>query len=153
MTTESDTQESGGALRANLEAALAENKALRSLAVDKFVSEHKYVKPEDFKDVSPDQFATKAQEVEQARAQEAQQLLKAALAEQLGSDVDLDEALAKITGKQPSGDAEGSKPTGGTPTFASGVGIAGEPPAAQSTELFGFDGLVAAANETLKRLG
>lgn len=153
MTTESDTQESGGALRANLEAALAENKALRSLAVDKLVSEHKYVKPEDFKDVSPDQFATKAQEVEQARAQEAQQLLKAALAEQLGSDVDLDEALAKITGKQPSGDAEGSKPTGGTPTFASGVGIAGEPPAAQSTELFGFDGLVAAANETLKRLG
>ena len=151
MTTEDDTQESGGALRANLEAALAENKALRSKVIDGIVASHKFVKAEDFKDVALDQFATKAQEVEQARRADAESGIRALLAERLGSDVDLDKALADL-GVVKDDDKPDEKPASG-PTFTSGVGIAGTPPAAQTDNLYGFDRMVAAAADTLKRLG
>lgn len=127
MTVEAEAgQESGSQLRDKLEAALAENRAIRSTLVETTVKGFRYVKPDDLKDVAVDQIEAKAAELEAERKSAED----AAIAARLGVSVeDLDAALAKLsgTGDQPKAEqpatrspfaltgALGGQPTGSTP--------------------------------------
>jgi mannitol-1-phosphate/altronate dehydrogenase len=89
VSEDNESNESGTALRAKLEAALAENKALRTTAATTVAQTFKYVKPEDLAEVAPDQIAVKAQEIEAARTADAEALVKKFLADRGVAEGDL----------------------------------------------------------------
>ncbi len=101
MTVDAEAeQESGSKLREKLEAALAENRTVRSALEQAAVKGFRYVKPEDLQGVAVDQIEAKATELETERKAAED----AAVAARLGVPVeDLDAALAKLngTGEQP----------------------------------------------------
>jgi hypothetical protein len=89
-------QESGSQLREKLEAALNENKTVKTVLAQAVVKGLRYVTPEDLKDVAVDQIEAKAAELESTRKAAED----AALAARLGVPVeDLDAALAKLSGQ------------------------------------------------------
>lgn len=96
MTTEGseEQQESGGALRDNLEAAIAETKALKKVLAETTAGSFQYVKPEDLMDVAPNDLATKAAEIEQARATERQEVLKSELTARGWTEEQIEQTLA-----------------------------------------------------------
>lgn len=90
-----DDDQSGSTLRDKLEAAIALNKSLASQLATTVAGGFKFVKPEDLAEVEPDQFTTKAQEIEEARKTQAEEYARQLLAERFGSEVDLDSLLPK----------------------------------------------------------
>ena len=109
MGSEGDElEESGSALRAKLEAALAEANQLRSqsasLLAEKVVRDEglKYVKPEDLTGVDSSQLADKAREIEAARTAERNELLQSVLAENgltlegVGAKTSADDAASRV---------------------------------------------------------
>ena len=87
-----ETEESGSKLRDQMV-------AWRRIAVDAAVSQFKFVKPEDLDGVEPDQIVTKAQEVEAARKEASDGLLREALVSRgVAVDSDLESALSALTG-------------------------------------------------------
>lgn len=105
MATEDHSEESGTALRAKLEAALAENKVLRSTAATTVAQTFKYVKPEDLADVAPDQIAAKAQEIETARTADAEALVKKFLVDRGVAEGDLESVMANLGQAKPAATA------------------------------------------------
>lgn len=104
---DNEDQESGSTLRAKLEASIAEANALRETAAEATVKGFKYVKPSDLAGVAPKEMASKALEIEAAKAAERDTLLREALAERGLTDDQLDEALGKLAG----GEKPDSEPT------------------------------------------
>ncbi len=84
-----DEEESGGKLRDQMV-------AWRRIAVDAAVSQFKRVNPSDLDGVDPDQIMKKAQEVEAARKEEGDSLLRQALGGLIGPDEDLETALSRL---------------------------------------------------------
>lgn len=79
MTTDAPTteqKESGAEFRAKFEATLAERDAYRDLAVQNVIAQFGYVKPEDLRDVAPNELVDKAREINDLRAQEREALLR-----------------------------------------------------------------------------
>lgn len=98
MTTDGSDesgQESGGALRANLEATNAENKVLREALTTQVVGRFKYVSPEDLAGVAPNDLDAKAAEIETQRAEQRQSLLN----EELKARGLSDKQIAEIVGQ------------------------------------------------------
>lgn len=123
MTT--PDEESGSTLRQKLEAAIAEANAWKSQAIGLAGASHKGIKADDFEGVAPDQFSAKAKEIAEARAAEREALLKEALAERFGPDVDLDSVLSNPA-SQPADDGAAAR-------IASLGSLGGSPPSAVST--------------------
>ena len=78
--------ETGSELRERLEAALAENKALRGTTASVVASAYKYVRPEDLDGIDPGQLMDKAKEVEAARTEERRRIFEET-AKELGLDI------------------------------------------------------------------
>lgn len=117
-----EQQESGSQLRAKLEAALSENRTLKSSLTQFAVKGLRYVRPEDLAEVAVDQIEAKAAELEAQRKSAEDE----ALAGRLGVPVeDLESALAKLagTGEQP----KSEQPVVRSP-FASTGALGGTPP-------------------------
>lgn len=94
-----DEQESGSSLRQKLEAALAENKALKAKQAElvaKDVIRDKglsLVKPEDLADVAPEEIEAKAAELQKAKEAEMRSTIRTVLAQKGVAEDDLDEAV------------------------------------------------------------
>jgi len=120
MTTEGSDesgQESGGALRDNLEATNAENKVLREALTANVVGRFKYVSPEDLAGVAPNDLDAKAAEIEQTRTGERQSLLT----EELTARGLTEAQIAEIVGQ-----SSGAAPT--PPAASTSLGNVGKPP-------------------------
>ena len=89
------TQETGGALRAQLEAVLAENAGLKGTIAAEVATRFALVKPEDLKDVPSDQLAAKAAELNETRKQERELILREGLAARGLSEEQIAQTLAK----------------------------------------------------------
>jgi hypothetical protein len=132
MTGEAEpegTQESGGALRAQLEAALAERTQWQSVAAAQTASRFNHVTAEDLSGVPHDQLEAKATEVSAARVQERQSILESELAARGLTAEQITQALATpVTGKQapsqPNLEHLGSLP-GGRPATVDFEGLTG----------------------------
>jgi hypothetical protein len=96
------TTETGGSLRAKLEASQAENremaKTLRPLLAAQVIAEkaYKYVKPEDLADVPLTELATKAEILNKQKGEVHEQVVRTILAEQGVADADLDTAVQRF---------------------------------------------------------
>jgi hypothetical protein len=89
-------QESGGALRAQLEATLAREVATRGKLEQVYGLD-----PGDLKDAEPDQFDARVAEIKAARQAEADKLLTEALRAKGVEDGDLDKLLATLKADKP----------------------------------------------------
>jgi hypothetical protein len=87
-------QESGGALRDNLEATLADNKALREVLVTEVTSNFQHVKAEDLAGVAPSELKERAAAIEAQRIQDRQALVSAELKSKGWTDQQVEEFLA-----------------------------------------------------------
>lgn len=97
-----DDPQSGGSLRRTLEDALAENRDLKAENIGFKAKEiiaaqgFKYVTPEHLAGVALDDLATKAAEIEQAKAEERNSVLKSVLAERGIADDQIEAALGQL---------------------------------------------------------
>lgn len=135
METEEKSEESGSALRAKVEAANAENKALRELYAGTF----KHVKADDLAGVVPAEFATKAAEIETARLAERDAIAKEVLAERGLPVEDLDTVLQTLNQPQAGGADDGA-----AARIASLGQLGGTVPNLTPTNVFGADRIAAA---------
>jgi hypothetical protein len=145
MTTESDlegTQESGGALRDNLEKALAENRQLKDRLAAEAAAKFQYVKPEDLQDVAPDDLSERAAQLEAERKSQREEVLVAELKARGWSD---ERIAAELKGDP----APAAKPTPDPLTQVRNVGTPPARPAPGSEDgLFGADRIAAALGAT-----
>ncbi len=129
-----DEESTGSEFRTKAEAAFAEVKALRSELAATVASGFTLVNPDDLKDVAPDQFKSKAAEVEAARKQEGETLLRKTLESRGVAATDLDKVLATITaGGTPAPEAQKPNPF---PPLGS---LGGGPPISYQPEVSGVD--------------
>jgi len=133
-------QETGGELRAKLEAALDENKNLKSsvssLTAEKVIRDSNltYVKPEDLSGLSTDEMVAKATELEASKAAQAEELAAKFL------------AAKGVTLDQIDGAAAGQKPAETATRVASLGSLPGTRPKPDFEGLHGADLLYAAYN-------
>lgn len=97
MPEADEAQESGKEFRAKLEAALAENKALR----ESYAKTFKYVSADDLVGVAPDQLTVKAQEIDASRKAEREALAMEFLAERGVPSEQLETVLSSLAAGTP----------------------------------------------------
>ena len=73
------TNESGAEFRQKFEAIQAENQALRGVVAASVAESHSLVKPEDLAGIDAGELATRAAEIQEARAAEQQELIRSGL--------------------------------------------------------------------------
>lgn len=99
-----DTNESASSLRKKYEAALEQNKAITARLAEREAKDlirekgYKHLTAEDLKDVSLEDLATKAEELETQKAQADAEALRRVLGAKGISGDDLDKAVADIIG-------------------------------------------------------
>lgn len=128
-SSEGVTESTGGGLRAQLEAALADKKAAHQLLAEHLVGQFKHVRLEDFAGVSVSQYASHAAQVEQQRLVEREGLLREELAARGFAEGDLDSVMTQLRGTpapQPDSPASRTAQLGGLPS--SPVAFEGKPP-------------------------
>lgn len=138
---ENEGQESGSALRQKLELALTRERAARKVAADAVVAQFKGVTVEDLHEVDPEEFATKAAEIAEARAAERQRILREALSEAGLPTDELDTAISRLR-SAPQGD-DGGHETAADRVNALGA-LGGMVPTKSEPQLWGEDRIRAA---------
>jgi hypothetical protein len=119
---EGGTESTGGGLRAQLEAALADKKALQQAHIETLIGQYGHVRAEDFAGISASQYASHAAQVEQQRIAERDSLLREALVAKGIADGDLDSVISQL--KAPAEPPASSTPASRTASLG---GLAGAP--------------------------
>jgi hypothetical protein len=118
VTTETDpegNEESGGALREQLEASLADNKALREALATTVVKDFKYVSAEDLAQVAPNELQDRASELEAERIAERRSVVTDELKAKGWDEKQIEEFLGDNQGAPPPPKPKVDPSAGGPP--------------------------------------